>query len=740
MAKRLETYLQMDLINQNMKIITLLFIVTFFGSISSLKANSDTTNVTQAKEYYYQAKIQLQDMLEGKIPLSYEKAIFILENAYYENQLNEELFSLHLDVQTEIIKNIRKQGEFKRPDEFKSTRYRTKQEQIRNYENVLSNWAIFKYMTDSNTYILLESFDTIISYPFEYPDEDPLATKNWENSQVTGLFKNNKGNCFALASLYKIFADRLNSDARLVNAPGHIFIQHEDENKTTYNVELATKSFPGNGTIETLTHTSDESIRNGISMLALTKKQEVALCLVYLAKGYEYKFKENNSDFSLACADLALTYDPKNLNAMLLKAQTLESIVLEDQPINNQSKHYLALEKQIQQLYALGYREMPSEMKQMFFSSEVKPKKDYTPKAFTSIDDDMPYITLSNGAFEEMHRKKPEEVYFNTVFDTKTRKIKKVDQRLTANNVEADLVVFALSVDPLHGAFAYNSPYAFSENRVVDCIELEGLERFEMNSHDPGLQSVKATKKEVKSYQKTVNKSNPIHIIGTAIFEGQYAEGEALLDAYQDGGVQSMAGVGAKQATSEFRSGGMIGAKTGGVKANGKIKKSNSAVIKKKVESNASNTIKGQIQTNKLQVAQTPTKEIESNVIQVGNQNTAKIMLTTSNNKMPKKVTTIIDKNTGKTYVGTNGKRDINTIEKSIRDKLPDASKEKWPCTQCAEVDALNKAASDGAKIGDNLDVYTNEINKKARTYGPVETCANCKETTKGTNVISDGK
>ncbi len=33
-----------------------------------------------------------------------------------------------------------------------------------------------------------------------------------------------------------------------------------------------------------------------------------------------------------------------------------------------------------------------------------------------------------------------------------------------------------LSVDPLAADYAYNSPYAFSENRVVDMVELEGLE------------------------------------------------------------------------------------------------------------------------------------------------------------------------------------------------------------------------------------------------------------------------
>lgn len=32
------------------------------------------------------------------------------------------------------------------------------------------------------------------------------------------------------------------------------------------------------------------------------------------------------------------------------------------------------------------------------------------------------------------------------------------------------------AVDPLFRQYAYNSPYAFSENRIIDGVELEGLE------------------------------------------------------------------------------------------------------------------------------------------------------------------------------------------------------------------------------------------------------------------------
>lgn len=37
------------------------------------------------------------------------------------------------------------------------------------------------------------------------------------------------------------------------------------------------------------------------------------------------------------------------------------------------------------------------------------------------------------------------------------------------------------SIDPLFKNYPFNSTYAFSENRLIDAIELEGLEKFKIN-------------------------------------------------------------------------------------------------------------------------------------------------------------------------------------------------------------------------------------------------------------------
>ena len=43
------------------------------------------------------------------------------------------------------------------------------------------------------------------------------------------------------------------------------------------------------------------------------------------------------------------------------------------------------------------------------------------------------------------------------------------------------------AVDPLAATYSYNSPYSFSENRLIDCIELEGLEKLHYTCNIPGL-------------------------------------------------------------------------------------------------------------------------------------------------------------------------------------------------------------------------------------------------------------
>jgi RHS repeat-associated protein len=60
-----------------------------------------------------------------------------------------------------------------------------------------------------------------------------------------------------------------------------------------------------------------------------------------------------------------------------------------------------------------------------------------------------------------------------------------------------------LSVDPLSRDYPWNSPYAFSENRVIDAVELEGLEKYELRFLDPNLDN--ATEQQLSDFRKTAS-------------------------------------------------------------------------------------------------------------------------------------------------------------------------------------------------------------------------------------------
>jgi hypothetical protein len=447
-------------------LIPLLFIL----SVCTLKAQVAST------QYFQQAFEEISAMLEGKKPLDFERAVFITENAYRENSFKYEDFKSALDIHSAIIEQFIKANDkydwkqFVRgnmgiaPDAEVEAKER--------YRKALANYAIFTYLTDTLT-VKLAGQD-FLHLPYTYSNEDPFGTADWKNSQTINLLETQKGNCYSLVTLFKIFSERFKSEANIVTAPQHIYIEHLDPKGSRFNVEVATRSFPDFGSIQTLTYTTREALLNDISMRKLDLKQSIGLCLVYLAKGYEYKNKIKDDEFILSCANTALQHDPKNLNALLLKAQVYEQRVMRQQM---PSAPY---EKMLADLYKLGYRQMPDEMKEIILSkiqdrpSSITPT-DKTWNTFEGIGEQARVVTLSNGLFEEMHPKQKIVKYGQTIFDTEKSKIVKfLDEDISSYQV--DPVVFALSVDPLTKSYPWYTPYQFAGNMPVVAIDLDGLE------------------------------------------------------------------------------------------------------------------------------------------------------------------------------------------------------------------------------------------------------------------------
>lgn len=449
---------------------------------TNLSASDSIDSLAEQKSYFYSAKEEINNMLSGKIPLDYERAIFIIENAYWDNIIEYSRFQSVLDFHTKNIKRVMFANKKDSLQNFKPTLLETEEMKKAKYEKALANWSIFTYMTNTTFFALDKGLYSHL--PYNYSTIDPLGTMDWTNTQVFNLIDNQKGNCFALVSLFKIFSERLNSEANVCTAPGHIYIRHADNKGIYLNVELSSRSFPGTGSMEVLTYTTDEGTKNGISLRELDLKKSIALCLVYLAKGYEYKFKTKNDDFILQCAELTLQNDSLNLNAMLLKSEWLEEKIIKKNKAVAQlqtDKDFIKYEKLITHLYKLGYREMPLEMKNIIIAGLKQDTfpiivKDHTPQPFKDLGvKDSRYATLSGGIFDEMHEEKPFEQYSRTEFDTKKRKISKfVKADILYNQYNFDPVVFAWNVDPLAKHYVPISPYAFALNNPIYFVDKDG--------------------------------------------------------------------------------------------------------------------------------------------------------------------------------------------------------------------------------------------------------------------------
>lgn len=473
------------------------FIIAGIAVIELLKTSVVNAQNDSTKMYFQQSFNELKSMLESKQPMSFEKAVFLSENPYLDNKYNFQQFENCISENLWYINLYKKindkslEMDFSVKTNFNAKKFNletydhTEYEKREMYLKTLTNWAIYNYMTDT-TYYLKKPH-----YPFTYNISDPFGITDWKNSQVLNLLSepNKKGNCFALVSLFKIFSDRLNSDAFICTAPQHIYLQHKDIKGDFYNVELATGTHPGDGSIKTLTYTDIEAIVNGIALRRLTKSNEyISLCIVNLAKAYEHKFNTKDDDFIFQCSELALKYDSLNLNAMLLKTQVLEERVLQysnKKKISDPNKLRLdksiaatfkKLEIQLTELNNLGYHQMPVYMQEMILAGLKRKEnekiivKDRTPNPFPSLKDVAPedkrYSTLSGGLFEEVHEKKPVEQYSRFKLNIKSKKIVQI---VDTTNFQflIDPVVFAWQVDPLAHKQPYISPYnAFNANPI----------------------------------------------------------------------------------------------------------------------------------------------------------------------------------------------------------------------------------------------------------------------------------
>lgn len=297
-------------------------------------------------DFYEPAYQELAKMLDERYPLSFKRAVFLTENAYMDNKLSYTEFNQRITGFAQICRIIK----------VTNDRYLLYDHDDK--ENVARNAAIFQFMKDSTHLLNGRTLS-----PFRYDFEDFDGDADWSKMFVSKLIATHKGNCHSLPFLYKMLADEIGAQTWISLAPNHIYLKQHNRKNGWYNTEMTSYTFPVDAWLMASGYISRETIISGIYMDTLTAKQNVVLCLVDLAKGYERKVGRVAAEpFVSKCTDLALHYFPNYINAQLLQAETLRRKFERQTSKPEAQQVYAAMEAAYTRIFETGYREMPPQM------------------------------------------------------------------------------------------------------------------------------------------------------------------------------------------------------------------------------------------------------------------------------------------------------------------------------------------------------------------------------------------
>ena len=297
------------------------FITLFLTCGISIGLFSQITT-EKSKKLFQDAFNEYIEMLDGKREISLKRAVFLYENAYSDDTLNYSEFCKTIE---KIVYKLKFNIQLNNLERYKTG----------------GNYMVFSYLKEPN--------ELNKNQPYMYDFEDFTGRKDYSKVFVTKLLRTKKGNCLSLPLLYKILCDELGAKSYLAEAPNHLYIKHQDEDGQWVNVELTNGGFPKDQWIIQQLGISVEAIKNEIYMKPLSEEESVVLCMNHLGSAYRRKYGDDN--FVYEVANKGLSYFPKNILLLTLKANCLLTWGLEEEKDKNRNEERYRANLKIYKVY-----------------------------------------------------------------------------------------------------------------------------------------------------------------------------------------------------------------------------------------------------------------------------------------------------------------------------------------------------------------------------------------------------
>jgi len=163
--------------------------------------------------------------------------------------------------------------------------------------------------------------------PFSYDlDGDPSGEK-LSNMLISNYLIHRKGQCISMPTLVLILGQKLGLPVTLATAPKHAMVKYGDEESGHWlNVEATAGFISSDSEYEREAGVTALAIRNEIYLRPLSQREAVALLVTTLMNANE---ERGNPMPNFKLADAMLEVDPKNVNAMLSKANAFYLLTMQ---------------------------------------------------------------------------------------------------------------------------------------------------------------------------------------------------------------------------------------------------------------------------------------------------------------------------------------------------------------------------------------------------------------------------